>query len=114
MTVRLFPDAIAKRRSENGGLEWLSDWQVHSAHITAGAIGSVASGYEAGPLYVPMPTGSGKTTGAIWGVVETAQEYPDQRICFMAKYTEAVEKIHAALVAQLGAEWSCRGLEPLL
>lgn len=104
MTVRLFPDAIAKRRSENGGLEWLSDWQVHSAHITAGAIGSVASGYEAGPLYVPMPTGSGKTTGAIWGVVQTAQEYPDQRICFMAKYKEAVEKIHAALVAQLGAE----------
>ena len=69
LPIRLFPEAITKRREENGGCEWLSDWQVHSAHITAGAIDNLASGYETGPLYVPMPTGSGKTTGAIWGIV---------------------------------------------
>lgn len=103
-SIRLFTDAIAKRRQENDGLAYLSDWQVHSAHLTAGAISSIADGYEVGPLYVPMPTGSGKTTGAIWGMLKVAQEFPDQRLCFMAKYTEAVEKVHAALVAQLGED----------
>ena len=103
-SIRLFTDAIAKRRQENGGLTYLSDWQVHSAHLTAGAISSLADGYQTGPLYVPMPTGSGKTTGAIWGVVQFAKEYPDQRLCFMSKYTDAVEKVHAALAAELGKE----------
>ena len=51
-----------------------------------------------------MPTGSGKTTGAIWGMVKAAQEYPDQRLCFMAKYTEAVEEVHSALAAELGED----------
>lgn len=99
--IRLFDKAIIKRRQENDGLAYLSDWQVHSAHLTAGAISSLADGYEVGPLFVPMPTGSGKTTGAIWGMLKVAQEYPEQRLCFMTKYTEAVEKVHAALVAKL-------------
>ena len=103
-SIRLFTDAIAKRRQENDGLTYLSDWQVHSAHLTSGAITSLASGYQTGPLYVPMPTGSGKTTGAIWGVVQFAKEYPDQRLCFMSKYTDAVEKVHTALAAELGKE----------
>jgi hypothetical protein len=103
-SIRLFTDAIAKRRQENGGLTYLSDWQVHSAHLTSGAITSLASGYQTGPLYVPMPTGSGKTTGAIWGVVQFAKEYPDQRLCFMSKYTDAVEKVHAELAAELAKE----------
>ena len=59
-SIRLFTDAIAKRRQENDGLAYLSDWQVHSAHLTAGAISSIADGYEAGPLNVPMPTGQEK------------------------------------------------------
>ena len=83
--IRLFDKAIAKRRQENDGLAYLSDWQVHSAHLTAGAISSLAFGYEVGPLFIPMPTGSGKTTGAIWGMLKVAQEYPDQRLCFMTK-----------------------------
>ena len=103
-SIRLFTDAIAKRRQENDGLTYLSDWQVHSAHLTAGAISSLADGYQSGPVYVPMPTGSGKTTGAIWGVVQFAKEYPDQRLCFMSKYTDAVEKVHTALAAELGKE----------
>ena len=103
-SIKLFDTAIAKRRQENDGLAYLSDWQVHSAHLTAGAISSLAFGYEVGPLFVPMPTGSGKTTGAIWGMLKVAEEYPDQRLCFMTKYTEAVEKVYAALVAQLGEE----------
>jgi len=103
-SIRLFTDAIAKRRQENDGLAYLSDWQVHSAHLTAGAISSLAFGSEVGPLYVPMPTGSGKTTGAIWGIIKVAQEFPDQRVCFMTKYTDAVEKVHAALADELGEE----------
>lgn len=103
-SIKLFDTAIAKRRQENDGLAYLSDWQVHSAHLTAGAISSLAFGYEVGPLFVPMPTGSGKTTGAIWGMLKVAEEYPDQRLCFMTKYTEAVGKVYAALVAQLGED----------
>ena len=102
--IRLFDKAIKQRRQENDGLSYLSDWQIHSAHLTAGAISSLADGYEVGPLYVPMPTGSGKTTGAIWGMLKVAQEYPDQRLCFMAKYTEAVEEVHSALAAELGED----------
>lgn len=102
--IRLFDQAIKQRRQENDGLAYLSDWQVHSAHLTAGAITSVAEGFSDGPMYVPMPTGSGKTTGAIWGMLKVAQEYPDQRLCFMAKYTEAVEEVHSALAAELGED----------
>lgn len=104
MPIRLFPEAITKRREENGGCEWLSDWQVHSAHITAGAIHTLASGYETGPLYVPMPTGSGKTTGAIWGIVDFAAKYPDQRLCFMTPYQESVDKVYQSLIEPLGAD----------
>lgn len=51
-----------------------------------------------------MPTGSGKTTGAIWGLVKLANERPNLRLCFMTKYTEAVDKVHAELVARLGED----------
>lgn len=102
MSVRLFPEAIAKRRVENGGLEWLSDWQVHSAHITAGAIGNIASGFQTGPIYVPMPTGSGKTTGAIWGIVDFAEQHLDQRLCVLTPYTKEVDRIYGDLVKRLG------------
>jgi hypothetical protein len=103
MSIQLFQDAIAKRRQENEGCDWLSDWQVHSAHVTAGAIESLASGLEVGPLYVPMPTGSGKTTGAIWGMIDFANKYPSQRLCFLTPYKESVSKIHQELVNKLGS-----------
>lgn len=101
-TIQLFDKAIALRRQENDGVPYLSDWQVHSAHITVSAISTLASGYAEGPLYVPMPTGSGKTTGAIWGIVDFAEEYPDQRLCFLTPYKEAVEAVYADLVKRLG------------
>ena len=63
MTIKLFPEAIQRRRETYKECEWLSDWQVHSAHLVAGSIGSLACGFETGPIYVPMPTGSGKTVG---------------------------------------------------
>ena len=63
----MIPEAIARRRTAFDEAQHLSDWQVHSAHIAAGAIGTVVSDFQTGPLYVPMPTGSGKTVGAIWG-----------------------------------------------
>ena len=82
----------------------MSDWQVHSAHITAGAINNLASGYETGPLYVPMPTGSGKTTGAIWGIMDFATKFPDQRLCFMTPYQESVDNVYQSLVDSLGTD----------
>lgn len=102
--MKLFPEAIARRRDENDDYTWLSDWQVHSAHITAGAISSLACGHEAGPLYVPMPTGSGKTIGAIWGVVDFAERYPDQRLCFLTPYQGSVDNVYRQLVEKLGAD----------
>ena len=102
MRIRLFPEAIERRRQSYKECEWLSDWQVHSAHIAAGAISSLACEFETGPFYVPMPTGSGKTTGAIWGIVEFEKTYPDQRLCFLSPYKEAVNQVHAALVDYLG------------
>jgi hypothetical protein len=82
----------------------LSDWQVQSAHIVAGAINLLSQGVEPGPLYVPMPTGSGKTTGAIWGIVDFARSYPDQRLCFLTPYKDSVDKVYQALVEKLGDE----------
>lgn len=64
MEIRLFTDAIKRMRNRYKECEYLSDWQVHSAHLAAGAISSLASGYQQGPVYVPMPTGSGLTRGA--------------------------------------------------
>lgn len=104
MAVKLFSDAIARRRAENDGLDWLSDWQVHSAHITASAITTMANGFQDGPLYVPMPTGSGKTTGAIWGIVDFVKQNPGQRLCFLTPYQNAVDNVYAELTKRLGDE----------
>ena len=68
MTIKLFPEAIQRRREAYKECEWLSGWQVHSAHLVAGSIGLLACGFETGPIYVPMPTGSGKTVGAIYKI----------------------------------------------
>ncbi len=104
MSVLIFPDAIAQRREAHSECEWLSDWQVHSAHITAGAIRIVSLGLEAGPLYVPMPTGSGKTTGAIWGIEDLANNFPDQRLCFLTPYKTSVDGVYGSLSDRLGSE----------
>lgn len=50
MPLQIFAEAVRKRRQANDGCPWLSDWQVHSAHITAGAIGALANRAENGPL----------------------------------------------------------------
>ncbi|PUB19271.1 hypothetical protein DFP92_101866 [Yoonia sediminilitoris] len=49
-----------------------------------------------------MPTGSGKTTGAVWGIVDFAEQYPDKRLCFLTPYKEAVETVYANLAKHLG------------
>ena len=46
----------------------------------------MATPYEAGPVYVPFPTGSGKTVGAVWGITKAVEQYPDKRICFLTPY----------------------------
>ena len=50
MSIRLFPEAIERRRKRYKECEWLPDWQVHSAHIAAGAISSLACEIETGPF----------------------------------------------------------------
>lgn len=102
MNIQLFSETITRRRSENDGCDWLSDWQVHSAHVTAGAISMLSQEVEPGPLYVPMPTGSGKTTGAIWGIVDFARRLTEQRLCFLTPYKDSVDKVYRELVDRLG------------
>ena len=101
----LFSNDIIKRRNAwPDNTSYLSDWQVHSAHLTAGAITAVAddNSSEVGPIYVPMPTGSGKTTGAIWGIVDCARKYPDLKICFLTPYKGSVDVVHKELAKTLG------------
>lgn len=100
--VNISKEVVAGRRKQFPEACMLSDYQVESAHVTALAITSVADGSQTGPVYVPMPTGSGKTTGAIWGIVDVARKNPDRKICFLTPYVEAVERVHAALVSHLG------------
>jgi hypothetical protein len=104
MEIRLFTDAIKRRRNTYKECEYLSDWQVHSAHLAAGSISSLACGFEQGPIYLPMPTGSGKTTGAIWGIVEFVKEYPDKKICFLTPYQDSVDQVYKQLLDYLGDE----------
>lgn len=98
----IFPSAVVRRRKENGGLAHLSDWQVHSAHVTAGDITTLASGFQTGPIYVPMPTGSGKTTGAVWGIVDALERNPQLSIAFLTPYQDAVDQVYGQLSAKLG------------
>ena len=59
----MWPKVINRRRQKYTEAQYLSDWQIHSAHLTAGAIDALYTGFSDGPIFVPMPTGSGKTTG---------------------------------------------------
>ena len=102
MESRLLNDAIKRRRNTYKECEYLSDWQVHSAHLGAGSISSLACGLQQGPSYLPMPTGSGKTTGAIWGIVEFVKEYPDKKICFLTPYQDSVDQVYEQLLDYLG------------
>lgn len=97
-------NAVQRNRDQHGGLQHLSDWQVYSASMVASTISCVALGVYSGPIYIPMPTGAGKTTGAIWGMIHVLEEYPEERICFLTPYQEAVDRVHEDLVARLGAD----------
>jgi hypothetical protein len=100
----MWPEVIKRRRHQYTEAEYLSDWQIHSAHLTGGAIDSVYTGFSDGPIFVPMPTGSGKTTGAIWGIVELLEKDPSARLCFFTPYIEAVEDIYQKVCKYLGSE----------
>nr|WP_269770140.1 DEAD/DEAH box helicase [Rhodobacter amnigenus] len=96
--------AVQRTRDEQGGLLHLSNWQVYSARLVSTTISSVALGPYRGAFYISMPTGAGKTTGAIWGMVYVLTENPDERICFLTPYQEAVDRVYGDLVARLGAD----------
>ena len=104
MTIKLFREAIKRGREAYKEYKQLSDWQVHSPHLVAGSIGSLACGFETGPIYVPMPTGSGKTVGAIQGIVDFLNNYPDQRLCFFTPCIDAVEQVYETLLSYLGED----------
>lgn len=102
--VNITKEAVADRRKQFPEARLLSDYQVESAHVTALAISSVADGSQTGPVYVSMPTGSGKTTGAIWGTVDVYNKNPDQKICILTPYVESVSRVHNAIATILGEE----------
>ena len=99
MAYKIMQDVVAKRRLEFPEYDFLSDYQVHSASLVSSTIHSKAQepSYEDGPVYVPFPTGSGKTIGAIWGITKVVEQYPDKRICFLTPYKSAVDRMHQAL-----------------
>ena len=102
--LHIMPEAVERRKQQHPETEYLSDWQIHSAHITAGAITLLACGFQTGPLYIPMPTGSGKTIGAIWGIVDFVRQYPEQRLCFLTPYKESVDAVYKNLLEYLTAD----------
>ena len=57
--------------------------------------------FEAGPIYLAMTKGSGKTTGAIWGLVDSGKEYSDIKICFLTSYKDSIDVVYTKL-ATLG------------
>ena len=52
----MWPEVIIQRRAKFQDAEYLSDWQVDSAHLVSAAIKFTHTGVEKGPWFVPMPT----------------------------------------------------------
>lgn len=104
VAANFYEDIFNKEDQILPGIERLSSWQVHSAHLVASEINSLSDEGEAGPFYVPMPPGSGKTTGAIWGIIQYIRYNPGKRLCFMSPYIESVDRVYAELVDALGEE----------
>jgi hypothetical protein len=102
----ILKDVVALRRKEHPEEHFLSDWQVHSANLVSIAISCKVDGgqMDAGPRYLPFPTGSGKTYGAIWGITNAVQSNPDIRICFLSPYKTAVDHVHRKLSERLGED----------
>lgn len=102
----MMSEAVAQRRQEfPSDSQYLSNWQVQCAHLVQSAIVDKAQdqAVDAGARYIPFPTGSGKTVGAVWGIVKVAKEHPDKRICFLTPYQTAVDSVHAHLLQHLGS-----------
>ena len=106
MPYKIMQDVVAKRREEYPEYDFLSDYQVHSANLVSSTIHGKAQqqSLDVGPVYVPFPTGSGKTVGAIWGITKVIEQYPDKRICFLTPYKTAVDQMYQALVKHLGSD----------
>jgi hypothetical protein len=94
---------IDRRRDDEGGLHYLSDWQVHSTNLVASDIKFFALGFGQGPLYISLPTGTGKTTGAIWGIQAVLDDNPDERICFLTPYQDSEDHVYEQVKAKLGS-----------
>jgi ATP:corrinoid adenosyltransferase len=103
-----FRSNIASHREEFPEANHLSGWQIATAIKVSSAVQCLATGLQEGPIYIPTPTGSGKTTGAIWGIIRLLDHYYDdiarQRICFLTPYQDAVDEVYDQLVQHLGHE----------
>lgn len=80
----------------------LSAWQQKAIKLTSDIIKMKVLGMEEGPRYIPMPTGAGKTTGAIEAIVDLLEAGQDCRFCFLTPYRDSVEDVYQKLVARLG------------
>lgn len=96
--------AIPEAGERLGKGQGLSAWQQGAVSLTTETLIRVAKGLVDGPLYVSMPMGSGKTTGAVQAMVELVARFPEKRICYCARYTEAVDSVYESLVALVGEE----------
>lgn len=83
---------------------FLTTWQRKAAATVAEALQRKGQGLEAGPRYISMPVGSGKTTGAIWGIVRFAEANPDKKVCFLTPYKAGVKRIAGELQNRLGKD----------
>lgn len=81
---------------------FLTDWQRRDAATVAEALQRKGSGLEAGPRYISMPVGSGKTTGALWGIIRFAKANPNKKVCFLTPYTSGVNEIARELQNRMG------------
>ena len=84
-----------------GHLTFLSPWQKSSVAAVCAGINAKVWGLEKGPRYIAMPTGSGKTVGAVEAI---RQHYADKRICFLTPYIDAVETVYNDVVASIGSD----------
>lgn len=93
-----------KRENEQHNASNLSQWQRGAASLVSEAIVRKGEGEFPGPRYISMPVGSGKTTGAIEGVISLCEQHPEKTVVFLSPYVIGVEKVKEQLCQSLGKD----------
>jgi hypothetical protein len=79
-----------------------TDYQFKASAVVAEAIHRKGTGLEPGTRYISMPVGSGKTTGAIWGIVRFVKENPGKKVCYLTPFVRGVKEQIEKLKSKLG------------